>query len=340
MLRDLFRMSVATAAVGASALGAGALSARRYRLSDWETLTCDDCEEGDFVSLEDGLRMHYVQRGMSGSGTASGSRTAQGSDIILIHGLMSSTGEWAKNIDALAETHRVWAIDLIGFGYSSRVTEPVYSLQYYADTLRGFMDKVGIECAHLVGHSLGGGVALQFAHDHPERVERIVLIAGAAFIFHLFRSVRLAAQFPSVTRGLGSRLLANPRVHRTALCNALGDPSHLDTEMLAARVRASKVQGTLDALWAMMASPWASNLPDGLADIQAPCLVLWGDRDYVLPLRHGERLARELPNAELVILKGAGHVPNEEFPDTVNRLMLDFIRKDEGQPARSASRRG
>ena len=104
--------------------------------------------------------------------------------------------------------------------------------------------------------------------------------------------------------------------------------NRLDEPMLAARIRASRVRGTLDALLAMSASPGATHHPEGLREIRNRALVIWGDRDLILPLRHGRRLARELLDAELVILEGAGHVPNEEYPQTVNTLMLDFLEKD------------
>ncbi|MBI4786109.1 MAG: alpha/beta hydrolase [Chloroflexi bacterium] len=313
---SIVQKSLALAALGASALTADGILLGRKRFREWETLACEDADDGEFLTLSDGAQMHYVARGNHGA------------PVILIHGLMSSTHEWAKNMDALAAIHRVWAIDLVGFGFSSRVTAPTYSLKYYARSVQEFLDAQGIARANLVGHSLGGAVALQFAHDYAAHVEKLVLIDSAAYIFGWFRAARLAARVPHLPRAVCRMMLSNPRVHRSALRNALGDPVRLDEGMLAARMRASRVKGTLDALLAMMASPHASDLPEGLNAIAAPALVLWGDKDLVLPLRHGERLARDLPNAELIILEGAGHVPNEEFPDVVNTLMLDFLNKE------------
>jgi pimeloyl-ACP methyl ester carboxylesterase len=107
----------------------------------------------------------------------------------------------------------------------------------------------------------------------------------------------------------------------------------MDAEMLAARIRATRVKGTLDALLAMCASREASELPEELPQLEAPTLIIWGDRDNALPISHAKRLVRDLPNAELVILEGAGHVPNSEFPDRVNRLILDFMGKGDGNAA-------
>lgn len=306
-------MTSATVALGASALAAGWIW-RRNRIQEWETLSCEDCDEGGFVTLEDGARMHYTVQGTVGD------------DVILIHGLMSTTNEWVKNVGALAASHRVWAVDLIGFGYSSRVTEPTYSLRYLAHSINEFMESQGIERAHIVGHSLGGAIALQFAHDYPTRVNRLVLLAPAAYIFSWLKPVRYAARVPFLPRRVGAWLLTNPHVHRVAYRNALGDPRRMDSQMLDARIRATRVKGTLDALLAMCSSREACELPEGLPELHAPALVIWGDRDNALPTSHGYRLVRDLPNAKLVILEGAGHLPNSEFPDRINRLMLDFFR--------------
>lgn len=329
MIRWMVKTTAAAAALGASAMAANIIFLGQKRLRDWETLRCEDAGEGDFVTLSGGERIHYVQRGSGWSPVDPLEESApdEGRDVILLHGLMSSTYEWAKNIDALAARHRVWAIDLIGFGFSSRVAEPAYSLKYHARSIREFLDAQGIARASIVGHSLGGGIALQFAHDFPERADKLILIDPAAYIYTWFKALQLAARVPGLPRTVGSIMLCNPRVHRSALRNALGDPARLDERALDARMRASRVKGTLDALLAMGASPHASEMPEGLNETAAPTLIIWGDQDLVLPLRHAERLARDLPNAELVILEGAGHIPNEEFPDVVNRLMLDFLRK-------------
>ncbi len=304
--------------MSAAALSAEALLKGRQQFAEWETLTPADAEGGDFLMLSDGSQLHFVVRGPQ-------DRSADSQTLVLLHGLMSSIHEWDKNIDGLAERHRVYALDLIGFGFSSRVCEPCYSLKYYSRTVLEFLDAQEIAHACLVGHSLGGGIALQVAHDAPERVNKLILVDAAAYIFGLVRVVRLATRVPYLSRGLARRVFSNPRVYECGLRNALGDPRHLDPEAVALRLRAARVKGSVDALFAMLASPHAAEQPEGLRQMAKPTLILWGDRDYVLPLRHGQRLARELPNARLVTIRGAGHVPNAEYPEAVNRLILDFV---------------
>jgi pimeloyl-ACP methyl ester carboxylesterase len=107
---------------------------------------------------------------------------------------------------------------------------------------------------------------------------------------------------------------------------AVGDPSHVDLKESEFRLRSQRVKGSAEALVAMLGSPHLSDLPAGLSRIAAPTLILWGENDRVVPLRHGGYHAQELPNARLVVLKSAGHIPQNEYPAQVNRLMGDFLK--------------
>ncbi len=309
------------AAAGIAATTAALVLLGNRRLDKWETLTQDDAGNGDFVSLSDGTRMHFVARR-----PATTLRSAQ-DDVILIHGLMDSAEQWRKNIDALAQTQRVWAIDLIGFGFSSRVKTPTYSMKMFARSIREFMDAQAIARASIVGHSLGGAVALEFAHDFPERVDKLVLIAPATYLLQFRPELKLARRLPAVPRALIGWTMTNRRARERALRDALGDPAHFDPEELARRLRATRVKGTADALVAMLGSPHGSDLPRDLEKITAPTLILWGARDRAVPLRHGKHHARALPNAQFAIIENAGHIPQFEYPEIVNNLMLEFLNK-------------
>ena len=335
MIPKIFKGAIGLAALGAGALTIGAVALGNRRIDRWETLTPNDADDGDFVTLSDGARMHYLARG--GQPSAVGGQQpalshalsrvegeVEGSAVVLIHGLMGSADEWAKNMDALAQERRVWAIDLIGFGFSSRLTEPTYSLKYFARSVCEFLDAQGAARASIVGHSLGGAITLQFAHDYPARVDKLILVDAAAYL-QIPAALNLAARVPCVPRALVGLAMTSPRARTLAWRNAFGSPKHLDARETHALVRAARVQGTADAMVAMMASRRASDLPHGLKKIAAPTLILWGDKDRAVPLRHCKRLARDLPHAELVIVEGAGHVPHIEFPETVNRLMNEFL---------------
>ncbi len=315
MIRKMIKGTLGLAAFGAGALAASALVVGNKRVDAWETLAPEDAGAGDFVTLSDGARMHYVTRG------------EHGSPVILIHGLMDSALNWSKNLDALAQTHRVWAIDLIGFGFSSRVTAPTYSLKYFARTVREFMDAQGITRASIVGHSLGGAVALELALAEPARVERLILIAPGTYVVNIPFALNLAARVPYIPRALIGMAMTSTRARVSAQRNALGNPARFDPQAARQYARPLHVKGTADALVAMAASPRASGLPAGLKNIAAPTLILWGDKDLAVPVEHGGHHERNLPNAEFVILEGTGHTPQIEYPDAVNRLVIDFLAR-------------
>ncbi len=289
------------------------------RVAQWETLTLDDAEEGDFVTLADGTRIHYLAR----SPVSSLARPP--SSIILIHGLMDSAEQWRANMDALATTHHVWAIDLIGFGFSSRVTTPTYSLAMFARSIREFMDAQNIARASLVGHSLGAAIALHFAYAYPARVEKLVLIAPATYLLPLRPQFKLAQYAPFVPRALIGWVMLNPRTRARALRDALGDPARFDPAEAARRLRPLRVRGTADALVAMLASPRDSQVPP-LERISAPTLVVVGTRDPAVPLHHAQAHIHALPNARLAVIEKAGHLPHYEYPAQVNALLCDFMQ--------------
>jgi pimeloyl-ACP methyl ester carboxylesterase len=249
--------------------------------------------------------------------------------VILIHGLMDSAFHWHKNIDALAEHHRVWAIDLIGFGFSSRPREPNYSLKAYARHVFEFMDAQGIDRASIVGHSLGGAVALEIAHDYPKRVDKLILIAPATFLLQFRPQIKLAAHLPMIPRAIVGYAITSARARMAAWRGAVGDPSHVDLEEMEIRLRPQRVKGTAEALLAMLGSPHQSDLPEGLNRIIAPTLILSGKNDSAVPLRHGGYHEHGLPNGEWVVLEGAGHIPQSEYPRVFNRLVLDFLARNE-----------
>lgn len=306
----------ALAGVLASAAALVALGNRR--VDRWETLTLDDADTGDFVILADGTRIHYLSRAPSSAVLCTPS------SVILIHGFLDSAEQWRAHLDALAQAHRVWALDLIGFGFSSRVTTPTYSLAMFARSVREFMDAQGIERASLVGHSLGGAVALRFAHDYPDRVEKLVLIAPATFLLPLRPASKIAKHLPLVPRALIGWVMLNRYTRERALREALGHSTPYDAIEIARRIRPLRVRGTADALVAMLASPRDNGVPS-LEHITAPTLIVWGTRDLAVPRRHIEQHAHTLPHARLAIIKNAGHLPHCEYPDQVNRLLGEFL---------------
>ncbi len=219
-----------------------------------------------------------------------------GPPLLLLHGLAGSARWWARNVPALSRSFRTIAIDLPGFGASPRGHRLV--LDEAADQLVGTMDRLGIERASVIGHSMGGLIAGGLAADHPGRVDRLVLV-DAAFL----------SLGPTAIRRVGGPATT---LRRTA-------PS-----LLPVLVRDSLRSGPVrlaDATIQLLGADWRTKLPR----IQAPTLVIWGEHDTICPLSIGRRIVAAVPGSRLVVVPGAAHNPMWEQPDAFDREVLDFL---------------
>lgn len=300
--------------LGLGALSLAALAWGNRRVREWETLTTDDAPDGEYVTLADGTRVHYTVTGRAACEA-----------VIMIHGWRDSAYTWRKNIPALANHFRVYALDLPGFGYSTHYGEAIYSVPQFARWVALFMDALRISRAHLVGNSLGGATALQFAYDFPERVNKLVLEDAWAYPFleEVAWFIRWLPRF--IPRGLVGLAATNRWAHQIFARNAFDDPSRVDPRGVDIAIRTSRVRGSIEALIAMAELPLAHDVWRQFDRCANETLIIWGERDLTFPLSHGERLVRELKNARLAVLPKAGHVPHAEYPEPVNKLLLDFF---------------
>jgi 4,5:9,10-diseco-3-hydroxy-5,9,17-trioxoandrosta-1(10),2-diene-4-oate hydrolase len=252
-----------------------------------------------------------------------------GSALILIHGILRFAEDWTHNLEALAQTHRVYAIDLIGYGCTDK-PDIEYRLDDFVAFVRGFMDAVGIERATLIGHSLGGGVAINVAHRYPERVERLVLVAGAGFgqKVHLFFRLASLPVLP--------RLWAHPTrlIMRQAFRQVVYDGDLITDDMVDLAYERFYLPGARAALLKTIRN--GVTLPgirreiltlvqEALPSITMPTLIIWGRQDPVLPVAHADIAIERLPNARLHLLDECGHFPMFEHPHIFNALVNEFL---------------
>jgi pimeloyl-ACP methyl ester carboxylesterase len=255
----------------------------------------------------------------------------EGTIVMLIHGIGDSVETWILNIIALAQHHRVYAIDLVGFGRSDKPKVP-YSLSYGAQFVSDFMEAQHIDKASLVGNSMGGGVALQFAIQFPDKVEKLVLADSAGL------GKELAPFFRLFTLPLIGECLTRPSRKGTAwlLKELVYDPAMITDELvetcyqLAVLPRAQK--SFLSALRAGvnlcgMRTKVVRSIVDNLATITAPTLIIWGRQDRVFPLTHAYVAQGRIPDAELHIFDPCGHAPHFELPEEFNALVLEFLAR-------------
>lgn len=293
---------------GAAGLAAYTFFAGRYvrRFENIDLATVD--VPGSFIDI-DGRRIHYVQAG-------------QGDPIVLIHGWNGSTFSMRYAIPELAQRHRVIAIDLLGYGFSDRPPDGDYSIAGLGTIIARVLDALGIERATVLGHSMGGAIAMWFAIHYPERVERLVLVDSAT-VSEMFRARNVGLAWRPIAPLLAP-LYLNRRVIRAGLRSAVHDRALLTPSMIDGHERPLRVKGHLRAQMKQLVDR-RRDVPFDPASIRAPTLILGGEHDRVIKLSTGERLAREIPNARLVVIRGAGHLPLEEQPELCNRELLTFL---------------
>ncbi|UAA38672.1 alpha/beta fold hydrolase [Paraneptunicella aestuarii] len=297
----------------------------------WDSQPLDEWAEkyakGKFVELG-GRQTHYLEKGDGKEGAA---------PVILLHGFFYDSYMWHENIDALAAEHKVYALDLWGFGYSTR--EPLdYGYPLYEEQVLRFMDKMGIDKATLVGQSMGGGTSILFALNHPQRIHKLVLVDAAGLPNKLPAASKLV-NMPGVGKFLMG--LKTDSLRRKSLGDFFVHNKHLITDEYFQNVtRFHKVAGTTDVLLGIQRREFFDKLSDEihhLGDLFLPTLIIWGKQDRGVPFTRGEEMNTILRGSKLVILDKAGHVPNYDQAEQFNQVVLDFLRTENESRAAKAS---
>jgi pimeloyl-ACP methyl ester carboxylesterase len=253
--------------------------------------------------------------------------TGQGPAVVFVHGLAASLYSWRHQIAPVLDAgHRVVAYDNRGMGFSER-PRTGYDNAAYARLLLALLDSLRITDAVLVGHSMGGAVALEAALMAPERVRGLVLIGSAGLGVRVpgaltFARTPFVGPVVAALRGRGSTA--------ALLRTTYGDPRKVtDTEIDQYYAPAAE-PGYTRALRTILRQFRFDALGGRLEGVRVPTLVVWGARDALVPVEMGRQLAAGLPRAALVVVPNAGHVVQEETPGAVTPLILTFLK--EGLP--------
>lgn len=252
-------------------------------------------------------------------------QAGRGEPLVLIHGFGASTYSWRKVMPALAESFRVVALDLSGFGYTQRPrTFASYTREGQAELILKVMDALGFDSAHLMGHSYGGGLTLWIASRHPERVRSMVLVDSSAPTYANDRRSRAASLRPLVSIFLRSVVL-RPGSVRKALLRSFYDDSLVTPELVREYFDRLRIEGVIDAYHGLTAPAPASKGGVDLAKIDVPALVVWGAEDVVISKELGRNAAARLPRGEFALMEKTGHIPMEERPEELLRIVLPFL---------------
>jgi len=259
--------------------------------------------------------------------------------LVLVHGIAGTADVWREVLPELAEKHSVIALDLLGHGESAKPRGD-YSLGAYASGLRDLIVALGYERATLIGHSLGGGVAMQFSYQFPERCERLALVSSGGLGPEVHPLIRAAAipgsdwVLPFISRpgmaGVGSFLRdtlgrVGLRVGSDVTEFARGWVSLADAETRSAFL--NTVRTIIDPAGQRVSARDRLYLA---ADV--PTQIIWGAKDRIIPVRHGHEAHEQMPNSRLAVFEASGHFPQLDDPRRFVRTIESFMA--ETKPAR------
>lgn len=265
-------------------------------------------------------------------------KLGSGPALLLLHGLACNHTTWAPVIRELAKHYTVIAPDLLGHGESAKPRAD-YSVAGYANGMRDLITVLGIDKVTVVGHSFGGGVAMQFAYQFPERTERLVLVSSGGLGHEVTPFIR-AITLPGWEHAIGVATLPGVRQVGKAALRALHKTNHSATRDLA------EVADIYEALRDPRARYALRRLVTGVIDLRGqvismrdrayltqamPMLVVWGTEDMVLPVSHTHALEAIAPGAVVEIFENSGHFPHKDHPERFVKVLHSFIRNT--QPA-------
>ncbi len=253
----------------------------------------------------------------------------KGSNVILIHGLGASADIWMHNISAIASGYRVYAPDLVGFGYSDK-PDVKYSSSYMSAFINDFMAALDIKNACLIGQSLGGGISLVNKLEVPDMAQKLVLVDSAG----LGRDMPLMMRLATVPL-IGELALTPSRAGMAFVLRQLVyDPSAITDELIDIHFDINFNRGgartVLNVLRACATIKGARHdvldpVMTSLDKIKIPTLIIWGRQDRLFPVTQACSAKEKIPNSYLYIFDRCGHIPNLERPDEFNTLLLNFL---------------
>jgi len=297
-MRNWMLLGLGLTAAGGVALG------RRYALRedlDWETVA----KPGRIVEV-DGYGVHVVERGA-------------GPAVLLIHGFGGHTFSYRHQLPVLSRDHRTIAVDLKGYGYSQRDPDAGLSQTDQARMLKGLFERLEVEDAVVVGHSMGGAVAQRFAATYPKLVHALVLVASAPVDLRVpamnVPAPLLRPVLPALA-GLAARRIFSASFY---------DRSKAAPDVFEEYIRPSRIQGSMDGLLRMTRER-AEDRPVDMSSITQPVLLLYAADDRIVKLNRAQDVRARLPQARLVVVDRAGHLLLEERPDECNGAILSFLR--------------
>ncbi|MBA2368660.1 MAG: alpha/beta hydrolase [Candidatus Protochlamydia sp.] len=259
------------------------------------------------------INLHYVEKGEGPN------------HILLIHGFRLHTYTWRHLIYPLSKAgYHVWALDLAGYGLSDKPQHASYNPEFFLKQIEDFLTAKNISSVHIIGNSMGGGLALNFVLDHPEKVKSLVLISPLGYPLDL-------PFYLSFTRHLGplwTPFLGTIGV-RQGLKGVLFDSKSVTEEQVAAYALPYRFSGGSTASLLTLKQfdkERLVRLSKEYPSIENPALIIWGDDDQLIPIDHFHQFNADFPNSECLLVNYCGHLPHEEKPEIVLEAIFKFLK--------------
>ncbi len=258
----------------------------------------------DLVKVN-GYSVRYLEDGSSRS-----------KHVLLLHGLGASAERWSRIMPIFAKHFHVVAPDIIGFGYSDK-PEVSYTIPFFLDFVKDFTHAMGIENLTLIGASLGGQIAAEFAITNRNTIENLVLVTPAGMMKEptpVLNYYIAAAMYPTFDNA------------KKAFKQMAGDSRAVDEVYARDFVNRMQLPNAKYAFMSsIMGSKAAPNLSGRLGEIEAPTLIVWGEKDALIPVRYARKFQKEIKGSHMTIIKSSGHTPYFEKPDDFSAVVLEFL---------------
>lgn len=244
--------------------------------------------------------------------------------LVLVHGYLSSLFSYRLLTPHLANDFSLLIFDLPGFGKSEKSKTYEHSLDNYAKTLLQLIKAFDLNRVTVVGHSMGGQIGLRAALLAPNKIERIIGLAAAGYMGQVKKSLRMATKLPSFPFFL--RLYFRRHKMRNTFLDVTYNKTIVTKEMMDGYIEPLKEKAFYNSLTRLIQDREGDLSSEEVAQISQPVLLLWGKEDRIVPLKIGERFAKDLPNATLKIFKETGHLLPEEKPEEVAEAIREFLK--------------
>lgn len=284
-------------------------------LNCWEQLIMKDRTYFIWNYLLKDHRIHYRVEGIGEK------------HLLLLHGCGSHTCTWSDLMDSLVKAgFKVWALDLLGFGFSDKPLDVPYGLDLYMKQVMAFMQTMRIPQADFISHSMGGTISLGMAFSYPHHVKSLTLISPLAYPLRMPLSLRFAQKFPALMQLLSSERLVgmmrkNVSVNRAVTCTPQKIKEAAEPYSMENGLKVSlKVPRAFD-------NSVLQQLSGRYPRIKQDTLVVMGTQDLLIPANHSENFKRDISHAEICLMDQCGHIPHEEYPEQVGNVILKFLHK-------------